>query len=178
MRGIDSESRLQVREIQSSGRHGRQLTQRWKDSPPSSDVFSAFPPCKTFECIRSRRSREVADAGIWGLWNYWWSYWPFVVCRGRPWVLVAVCRSWWWAPWALVGPRRRPPILAVGARCVSWGLWEERVVTRDIAFVTPPNWDVSNCMARPLILDTVSRMGLIPFRGVCRCTYILPSPPS
>ena len=32
MRGIDSESRLQVREIQSSGRHGRQLTQRWKDS--------------------------------------------------------------------------------------------------------------------------------------------------
>ena len=46
-------------------------------------------------------------------------------------------------------------------------------MTCDTAFVTPPNWDVSNCVARPLILDTVSRMSLIPFRGVCRCTYIL-----
>ena len=46
-------------------------------------------------------------------------------------------------------------------------------MTCDTAFVTTPNWDVSNCVARPLILDTVSRMSLIPFRGVCRCTYIL-----
>jgi len=57
---------------------------------------------------------------------------------------------------------------------VEDGGCEQRVaVTCDIAFVTSPNWDVSNCVARPLICDTVSRMRLIPFWGVCRCTYIL-----
>ena len=55
------------------------------------------------------------------------------------------------------------------------GCEKRETVTCDTAFVTPPNWDVSNCVARPLILDTVSRISLIPFRGVCRRTYILVS---
>ena len=130
MRGIDSESRLQVREIQSSGRHGRQLTQRWKDSPPSSDVFSAFPPCKTFECIRSRRSREVADAGILRAVELLMVRlavrrlsWPPVGPGGRLSILVvgAVGVSGPSSSSADPGGGRSWPIV-VGARCVSWGL--------------------------------------------------------
>ena len=39
--------------------------------------------------------------------------------------------------------------------------------------ITSPNWDVSNSVACTFILDTVLRMGLIPFLGVCHCMYIL-----
>lgn len=46
--------------------------------------------------------------------------------------------------------------MANRGRCSSWGLGEERVVTCDIAFVTS-----ANCVARPLNLDTVSRMRFI-----------------
>ena len=81
----------------------------------------------------------------------------------------------------LVGPRRQPSIQVVGPRGQLWwvlvalrgGCEKREAVTCDTAFVTPPNWDVSNCIARPLIFDTVSRISLIPFRGVCRRTYIL-----
>ena len=125
----DSESRLQVREIQFSGRHDRQLTQL-EGSPSSSDVFSTFPPCNTFECICSHRSREVADAKILGAVE------PSIV-------LLAIRRS----SWLPMGPRGRLSILVVGpmgvsgpsssstdpgggsswpivvgAHCISWGL--------------------------------------------------------
>jgi len=64
--------------------------------------------------------------------------------------------------------------MGAGWGIVDGGGCEQRVVaTCDIVFVTSPNWDVFNCVAHPLILDTVSRMRLIPFWGVCRCTYIL-----
>ena len=46
-------------------------------------------------------------------------------------------------------------------------------MTCDIAFVTSPNWDVSNCLnvsLLPLFCDTVSPFS---FWGVCRCWYIL-----
>ena len=73
------------------------------------------------------------------------------------------------------GPCGQSSMVVVGARCASWGLWEERgsVVWH---CVRHPNWDVLNCIARPLILDTVSRISLIPFRGVCHHTYILVQP--
>ena len=61
----------------------------------------------------------------------------------------------------------------------SWGIidgggCEQRVVVmHDITFITPPNCDVSNCVACPLICDSFLRMRLISFWGVCHCMYIL-----
>ena len=82
--------------------------------------------------------------------------------------------------YARQGLQEREPGWRMGA---GWGIvngggCEQRVgVMCDIAFITSPNWDVSNCVARPLILDTVSQMRCIPFWGVCRCTYILQTMP-
>ena len=67
----------------------------------------------------------------------WW--WVLVANRQRSWEAITVVRRWWcWAPVDVGG--RSSPFLDRGG-----GGGEKRaVVTCDIAFVTSPNWDVSN----------------------------------
>jgi len=56
--------------------------------------------------------------------------------------------------------------MGAGWGIVDGGGCEQRVVaTCDIAFVTSPYWDVFNCVAHPLILDTVVEDETHPLLG-------------
>ena len=85
---------------------------------------------------------------------------------------MAVRRWWCWAAVDVGG--RSSPFLDGGGGFGGGRCEKRAVVTCDIAFVTSPDWDVSNCLnvsLLPLFCDTVSPFS---FWGVCRCWYILP----
>ena len=75
--------------------------------------------------------------------------WPIVRGRGGPsWPCVDGGAG---QPWTLVGGRRHSPMVVVGGHCKK-----RAVVTCDIAFVTSPDWDVSNCLNRSECVVTSS----------------------
>ena len=177
--------------------------------PRSSIVVVGSCSYSSIMVVGSRSRSSILVAGICRWWGWalvaacrslWWAPWTLVGARRRPSIMVVGSRS----PSEVVGGHhRRASMVVLGTRGRWWavvavsrsswwvlvanvdgggGCEKRAVVTCDIAFVTSPNWDVSNCpnvSLLPLFCNTVSPFS---FWGVCRCWYILlitlPLPPA
>ena len=173
--------------------------------PRSSIVVVGSCSYSSIMVVGSRSRSSILVAGICRWWGWalvaacrslWWAPWMLVGARRRPSIMVVGSRS----PSEVVGGHHcRVSMVVLGTRGRWWavvavsrsswwvlvanvdgggGCEKRAVVTCDIAFVTSPNWDVSNCpnvSLLPLFCNTVSPFS---FWGVCRCWYILFSQPA